>query len=172
MVGLILYVHMQGRFCLYKLTEDDEDAWDEGTDAGLFRVSRGIPSNNSVQVLIRVYVVSVRPHFSSSNLSFYNLEFVAKQVAKIKLIFGCFKHLCMCYFAPLHIKTFKYKQQKVKEEHSAFSFYRLQTCTQLTQMGKLTLTLFFGLARMKSKTEIITSPNSLILFLGGMTTVR
>ncbi|XP_056904113.1 fer-1-like protein 6 [Takifugu flavidus] len=48
----------KGRFCLYKLTEDEKDDWDDGADTGLFRVSRGIPSNNSVQVLIRVYVVS------------------------------------------------------------------------------------------------------------------
>lgn len=69
-LDLIHRVHMQGRFCLYKLTEEDEeDTWDEVADTGLFRVSRGIPSNNAVQVLIRVYVVSVRPHFSSSNLS-------------------------------------------------------------------------------------------------------
>lgn len=64
-VGLTLYVHVQGRFCLYKLTEDEKDAWDDDADTGLFRVSRGIPSNNSVQVLIRVYIVSVRPHFKS-----------------------------------------------------------------------------------------------------------
>lgn len=70
MFGLTLYVHMQGKFCLYKLTGDEEEAWDDAANMGLFRVSRGIPSNNSVQVLIRVYVVSVRPHFSRSNLSF------------------------------------------------------------------------------------------------------
>lgn len=63
-------VHIQGRFCLYKLTEEEEDAWDELADAGLFRVSRGIPSNNPVQVLIRVYVVSVG-HFASSNHQIY-----------------------------------------------------------------------------------------------------
>lgn len=63
MVDLTHGVLLQGRFCLYKLTEEEEDVWDEVADMGLFRVSRGIPSNNSVQVLIRVYVVSVR-HFS------------------------------------------------------------------------------------------------------------
>ncbi|XP_034042017.1 fer-1-like protein 6 [Thalassophryne amazonica] len=50
----------KGRFSLYKLTEDealDED-WDEDQDAAHFRVSRGIPDNNPVQVLIRVYIVS------------------------------------------------------------------------------------------------------------------
>uniref|UniRef100_A0A3Q1FBX6 Fer-1-like protein 6 n=1 Tax=Acanthochromis polyacanthus TaxID=80966 RepID=A0A3Q1FBX6_9TELE len=46
----------KGRFCLYKLTEDEDDDWDE--DSGHFRVNRGIPANCSVQVLIRVYIVS------------------------------------------------------------------------------------------------------------------
>uniref|UniRef100_A0A4W6G400 Fer-1 like family member 6 n=1 Tax=Lates calcarifer TaxID=8187 RepID=A0A4W6G400_LATCA len=48
----------KGRFCLYKLTEDEAEDWDEVADSGHFRVSRGIPSNGSVQVLIRVYIVS------------------------------------------------------------------------------------------------------------------
>ncbi|XP_070694676.1 fer-1-like protein 6 [Pempheris klunzingeri] len=47
----------KGRFCLYKLTDDDEEDWDEAADAG-HRVDRGIPPNSPVQVLIRVYVVS------------------------------------------------------------------------------------------------------------------
>ncbi|XP_042350086.1 fer-1-like protein 6 [Plectropomus leopardus] len=48
----------KGKFCLYKLIDDEPEDWDEATDTGDFRVSRGIPSNNPVQVLIRVYVVS------------------------------------------------------------------------------------------------------------------
>uniref|UniRef100_A0A665X0U7 C2 domain-containing protein n=1 Tax=Echeneis naucrates TaxID=173247 RepID=A0A665X0U7_ECHNA len=47
----------KGRFCLYRLTEDEED-WDDPADTGYFRVSRGIPPNSPVQVLIRVYIVS------------------------------------------------------------------------------------------------------------------
>uniref|UniRef100_A0A3P8TH69 Fer-1 like family member 6 n=1 Tax=Amphiprion percula TaxID=161767 RepID=A0A3P8TH69_AMPPE len=46
----------KGRFCLYKLTEDEDDDWDE--DSGYFRVNRGIPANSPVEVLIRVYIVS------------------------------------------------------------------------------------------------------------------
>ncbi|XP_061547609.1 fer-1-like protein 6 [Phycodurus eques] len=46
----------KGRFCLYKLTEDEEDEWEE--DDGHLRVNRGIPQNMPVQVLIRVYIVS------------------------------------------------------------------------------------------------------------------
>ncbi|XP_037095940.1 fer-1-like protein 6 isoform X1 [Syngnathus acus] len=46
----------KGRFCLYKLTEDEEGEWEE--DDGHLRVNRGIPQNTPVQVLIRVYVVS------------------------------------------------------------------------------------------------------------------
>ncbi|XP_078796311.1 fer-1-like protein 6 isoform X2 [Oryzias latipes] len=45
----------KARFCLYKLAEEE---WGEGSDPGFFRVSRGIPANSPVQVLIRVYVVS------------------------------------------------------------------------------------------------------------------
>ncbi|KAM8750038.1 fer-1-like protein 6 [Acanthopagrus schlegelii] len=48
----------KGRFCLYKLSEDDAEDWDEAGDAGHFRVIRGIPPNCPVQVLIRVYIVS------------------------------------------------------------------------------------------------------------------
>ncbi|XP_054644140.1 fer-1-like protein 6 isoform X3 [Dunckerocampus dactyliophorus] len=46
----------KGRFCLYKLTEDEDGDWDE--DDGQLKVNRGIPPNTPVQVLIRVYVVS------------------------------------------------------------------------------------------------------------------
>nr|XP_061799780.1 fer-1-like protein 6 [Nerophis lumbriciformis] len=46
----------KGSFCLYKLTEDEEGAWEE--DDGHLRVNRGIPPNTPVQVLIRVYIVS------------------------------------------------------------------------------------------------------------------
>uniref|UniRef100_A0A3Q3F5M2 Fer-1 like family member 6 n=1 Tax=Kryptolebias marmoratus TaxID=37003 RepID=A0A3Q3F5M2_KRYMA len=49
----------KGRFCLYKLSDDDEGGnWDEVTDTSHFIVSRGIPPNLQVKVLIRVYVVS------------------------------------------------------------------------------------------------------------------
>lgn len=51
---------LQGRFCLYKLNEDNAEDWDEDADGRDFRVSRGIPPNGLVQVLIRVYIVSVR----------------------------------------------------------------------------------------------------------------
>ncbi|KAM7380163.1 hypothetical protein PAMP_003476 [Pampus punctatissimus] len=47
----------KGRFCLYKLTEDEEEDW-EDADTGHYRVNRGIPSNGPVQVLVRVYIVS------------------------------------------------------------------------------------------------------------------
>ncbi|XP_053184260.1 fer-1-like protein 6 [Scomber japonicus] len=43
----------KARFCLYKLAEAED--WE---DAGEFRVSRGIPPNDLVQVLVRVYIVS------------------------------------------------------------------------------------------------------------------
>lgn len=49
-----------------------------------------------------------------------------------------------------------------------FSLRRHLTCTQLTRMGKRTLTLLFGSARMKSKTETTTSLSSWILCLGGL----
>uniref|UniRef100_A0AAQ4Q0Y1 Fer-1 like family member 6 n=1 Tax=Gasterosteus aculeatus aculeatus TaxID=481459 RepID=A0AAQ4Q0Y1_GASAC len=48
----------KGRFCLYKLNEDNAEDWDEDADGRDFRVSRGIPPNGLVQVLIRVYIVS------------------------------------------------------------------------------------------------------------------
>uniref|UniRef100_A0A7N6BQ01 C2 domain-containing protein n=1 Tax=Anabas testudineus TaxID=64144 RepID=A0A7N6BQ01_ANATE len=47
----------KGRFCLYKLSEESED-WDKVADSGHFKVTRGIPPNSPVQVLIRVYIVS------------------------------------------------------------------------------------------------------------------
>lgn len=61
---------MQGRFCLYKLTEEEEEEedWDEIADAGTLKVNRGIPPNSPLQVLIRVYIVSVRLFFYRSNL--------------------------------------------------------------------------------------------------------
>ncbi|KAM9850875.1 fer-1-like protein 6 isoform 2-T2 [Aulostomus maculatus] len=48
----------KGRFCLYKLTEDDAGQWDEAADVDHFRVNRGLPPNSPVRVLIRVYIVS------------------------------------------------------------------------------------------------------------------
>ncbi|KAF7644098.1 hypothetical protein LDENG_00227960 [Lucifuga dentata] len=47
---------LQGRFCLYKLTEEEDG--DVGVDTSFFRVSRGIPGNHPLKVLIRVYIVS------------------------------------------------------------------------------------------------------------------
>uniref|UniRef100_A0AAZ3SED4 C2 domain-containing protein n=1 Tax=Oncorhynchus tshawytscha TaxID=74940 RepID=A0AAZ3SED4_ONCTS len=47
----------KGRFCLYKLTEE-EDEWEESPNSGQFKITRGIPPNTSVKVLIRVYIVS------------------------------------------------------------------------------------------------------------------
>ncbi|XP_056286997.1 fer-1-like protein 6 isoform X2 [Pseudoliparis swirei] len=43
----------KGRFCLHKLCEDDDR-----DDDGSFRVTRGIPPNGPVQVLVRVYIIS------------------------------------------------------------------------------------------------------------------
>ncbi|XP_029936395.1 fer-1-like protein 6 [Myripristis murdjan] len=48
----------KGRFCLYKLSEDEEEDEEEGLDSGIFRVNRGIPPNIPIKVLIRVYIVS------------------------------------------------------------------------------------------------------------------
>ncbi|XP_014864338.1 PREDICTED: fer-1-like protein 6 isoform X2 [Poecilia mexicana] len=48
----------KGRFCLYKLSDEDEEDGEDVVDTGHYRVNRGIPPNTSVQVLIRVYVVS------------------------------------------------------------------------------------------------------------------
>lgn len=50
---------VQGKFCLYKLPEEEADDWDEVEDFTEFKVNRGIPSNSTIQVRIRVYVVSV-----------------------------------------------------------------------------------------------------------------
>lgn len=47
----------KGRFCLYKLTEED-DVWEESPNSSQFKITRGIPPNTSVKVLIRVYIVS------------------------------------------------------------------------------------------------------------------
>uniref|UniRef100_A0A3P9PSE2 Fer-1-like protein 6 n=1 Tax=Poecilia reticulata TaxID=8081 RepID=A0A3P9PSE2_POERE len=51
----------KGRFCLYKLSDEDEEDGEDVVDTGHYRVNRGIPPNTSVQVLIRVYIVSVSP---------------------------------------------------------------------------------------------------------------
>ncbi|XP_013885844.1 fer-1-like protein 6, partial [Austrofundulus limnaeus] len=48
----------KGRFCLYKLRDDE--AGNEITDTSQFVVSRGIPPNHQVQVLIRVYIISAK----------------------------------------------------------------------------------------------------------------
>uniref|UniRef100_A0A3Q2DZI6 Fer-1 like family member 6 n=1 Tax=Cyprinodon variegatus TaxID=28743 RepID=A0A3Q2DZI6_CYPVA len=48
----------KGRFCLYKISDDEAEDEEDFIDLGHFRVNRGIPQNISVQVLIRVYVVS------------------------------------------------------------------------------------------------------------------
>ncbi|CAJ1079021.1 fer-1-like protein 6 [Xyrichtys novacula] len=48
----------KGKFCLYKLTEDDDEDLEDAADSGFLRVNRGLPPNNPVKVLIRVYVVS------------------------------------------------------------------------------------------------------------------
>ncbi|KAK2840231.1 hypothetical protein Q5P01_013971 [Channa striata] len=48
----------KGRFCLYKLPEHETEDGDKLADTGHFRVTRGIPPNTQVQVLIRVYIVS------------------------------------------------------------------------------------------------------------------
>ncbi|KAM8858333.1 fer-1-like protein 6 [Synchiropus picturatus] len=46
----------KGRFCLYKLS--DERKWTHDRVLGSYRVSRGIPSNTPMQVLLRIYIVS------------------------------------------------------------------------------------------------------------------
>lgn len=155
MVDRVHCVHMQGRFCLYKLTEEDEDAWDELAETGLYRVSRGIPSNNSIQVLIRVYVVSVR-RFTFLQIKSRLLKLGIYLWKKMKHLSVRFKHLRMCDFCSNH----QINTARGQEIGFFFSFCRRRTCTQLTRTGKRTPTLSFGLARMKLKTEIITSPNS------------
>lgn len=89
---------------------------------------------------------------------------------KTKYVTGCFKLLLRLI---LYIWIFKPSniQRKRSRKSILFLFCRHRTCTQLTRMGKRTLTLFFGLARMKSETEIITSLNSWIQSLGGIKTV-
>lgn len=67
-ITLIHYVTVQGRFCLYKSTEEEEEDWDEIADTSTLNVNRGIPPNSPLQVLIRVYIVSVRWFFYRSNL--------------------------------------------------------------------------------------------------------
>uniref|UniRef100_A0AAV2K3P4 C2 domain-containing protein n=2 Tax=Knipowitschia caucasica TaxID=637954 RepID=A0AAV2K3P4_KNICA len=46
----------KGRFCLYKAPEDEDSDFQDDTD--FFRVNRGIPQNNSVKVIVRIYIVS------------------------------------------------------------------------------------------------------------------
>ncbi|XP_037543053.1 fer-1-like protein 6 [Nematolebias whitei] len=48
----------KGRFCLYKLSDDEAGNWGEVADTSHFIVSRGVPPNHQVKVLIRVYIVS------------------------------------------------------------------------------------------------------------------
>ncbi|XP_054603148.2 fer-1-like protein 6 isoform X3 [Nothobranchius furzeri] len=48
----------KGRFCLYKLTDGGEGGSEAVRDMGHYRIDRGIPPNNQVQVLIRVYIIS------------------------------------------------------------------------------------------------------------------
>ncbi|XP_023192514.1 fer-1-like protein 6 isoform X1 [Xiphophorus maculatus] len=48
----------KGRFCLYRLSDEGEEGGENVMDTGHYRVNRGIPPNTSVQVLIRVYIVS------------------------------------------------------------------------------------------------------------------
>ncbi|MED6285706.1 Fer-1-like protein 6, partial [Characodon lateralis] len=48
----------KGRFCLYKLSDDEAGDREDVIDIGHYSVNRGIPQNVSVQVLIRVYIVS------------------------------------------------------------------------------------------------------------------
>ncbi|XP_034417851.1 fer-1-like protein 6 isoform X2 [Cyclopterus lumpus] len=48
----------KGRFCLQKLSEDSAEDRDEDSAGGAYGVTRGIPPNGPVQVLIRVYIVS------------------------------------------------------------------------------------------------------------------
>ncbi|MEQ2263474.1 Fer-1-like protein 6, partial [Xenotaenia resolanae] len=47
----------KGRFCLYKLSDDEAGDREDVIDTGHYSVNRGIPQNVSVQVLIRVYIV-------------------------------------------------------------------------------------------------------------------
>ncbi len=49
----------QGRFCLYKLPEMDDEDEDGYLDSGQYKINQGIPPNTAVDVLIRVYIVAV-----------------------------------------------------------------------------------------------------------------
>ncbi|XP_015214984.2 fer-1-like protein 6 isoform X2 [Lepisosteus oculatus] len=46
----------KGRFCLYKLTDEDDDEIDH--DPGQFKITQAVPPNHPVKVLIRVYIVA------------------------------------------------------------------------------------------------------------------
>ncbi|MBN3319754.1 FR1L6 protein, partial [Atractosteus spatula] len=46
----------KGRFCLYKLTDEDDD--EIGHDPGQFKITQAVPPNHPVKVLIRVYIVA------------------------------------------------------------------------------------------------------------------
>ncbi|KAM6946073.1 fer-1-like protein 6 [Aplochiton taeniatus] len=48
----------KGRFCLYKLSEEEGEGGVTGQEAGKMKVNRGIPPNAAVELLIRVYIVS------------------------------------------------------------------------------------------------------------------
>ncbi|XP_066497018.1 fer-1-like protein 6 [Hoplias malabaricus] len=47
--------NFKGKFCLYKLPDSTGS---EGLDSGEYKINQGIPPNTSVNVLIRVYIVS------------------------------------------------------------------------------------------------------------------
>lgn len=106
MVDRVHSVHMQGRFCLYKLTEEDEDAWDELAETGLYRVSRGIPSNNSIQVLIRVYVVSVR-HFTFLQIKSRLLKLGIYLCKKLSISLSVLNTFVCVIFVHLDVQTTK-----------------------------------------------------------------
>ncbi|KAJ8004431.1 hypothetical protein DPEC_G00135640 [Dallia pectoralis] len=46
----------KGRFCMYKVNEEEDG--DQRPDSGQFKITRGIPANTAIKVLIRVYIVS------------------------------------------------------------------------------------------------------------------
>ncbi|XP_074551223.1 fer-1-like protein 6 [Halichoeres trimaculatus] len=48
----------KGRFCLYKLNQGGDEDCGEAAGSGHLKVNRGIPPNNPIQVLIRVYIIS------------------------------------------------------------------------------------------------------------------
>lgn len=76
---MILSPH-QGRFCLYKLPEADGEAEEGYVDSGQFKINQGIPPNNAVNVLIRVYIVAV----STCHLFFTALSDITVQ--KLSLV--------------------------------------------------------------------------------------